>query len=501
MTTTQDIVAKLWNLCHVLRDDGMTYHEYVTELTFLLFLKMMEETGAARSSFPKGYRWDDLAAQEGVEQLDFYRALLRRTWATEGVASRVQAIFTNARHRAAQAHEPQEAGRQPSTSSTGSPPARKGLGDLYEGLAGEERQREEVRRRAVFHAAPADRLHGPPDQAAAGRDHPGPGGRHRRLPVAADRYIKERHRRSVRPDRGAAELPAQASAYVGVELVPDTHRLCLMNLMLHGIEGDMVLGDTLSPEGAGLPKADLILTNPPFGTKKGGGRPTRDDFTYRHLEQAARLPRSTSIRALKPGGRAAVVVPDNVLFEEGTGRSIRADLMDKCDLHTILRLPTGIFYAQGVKTNVLFFTRGKTDKGNTKAVWVYDLRTNMPAFGKTRPLTREHFAEFEKAFGDDPYGKAERNDQGEEGRFRCFTRDDIAERGDNLDITWLRDDERGRRQPDRPGDHRRRDHRTPAHGAGGDGGADGRTGRRGTGGDENGLGGGRMTADLPQVGR
>ncbi len=137
-----------------------------------------------------------------------------------------------------------------------------------------------------------------------------------------------------------------------------------------------------------------------------------------------------------------MVLPDNVLFEDGDGPGVRADLMDKCDLHTILRLPTGIFYAQGVKTNVLFFTRGEEDKGNTKAVWVYDLRTNMPSFGKRTPFTREHFAEFETAFGNDPYGKAKRNDQGEAGRFRCFTREEIAKRGDNLDISWLRDERR-----------------------------------------------------------
>ena len=114
--------------------------------------------------------------------------------------------------------------------------------------------------------------------------------------------------------------------------------------------------------------------------------------------------------------------------------------MQLCDLHTILRLPTGIFYAQGVKTNVLFFTRGKTDKANTKAVWVYDLRANMPAFGKTRPLTVADFDAFETAFGDNPYGKAARADQGEAGRFRCFTREQIKERNDNLDIAWLRDE-------------------------------------------------------------
>ena len=144
------------------------------------------------------------------------------------------------------------------------------------------------------------------------------------------------------------------------------------------------------------------------------------------------------MRALQPGGRAAVVVPDNVLFEDNTGRRLRTWVMELCDVHTILRLPTGIFYALGVKTNVLFFTRGKTDKANTKAVWVYDLRNQMEAFGKTRPLTAADFAEFEKAFGNDPLGKAKRKDQGEEGRFRCFTREEIRGRNDSLDIGWLR---------------------------------------------------------------
>ena len=145
------------------------------------------------------------------------------------------------------------------------------------------------------------------------------------------------------------------------------------------------------------------------------------------------------VRALKPGGRAAVVVPDNVLFEDNVGRRLRTWMMDLCDLHTILRLPTGIFYAIGVKTNVLFFTRGKTDKGNTKGVWVYDMRANMEAFGKTRPLTVADFEPFEKAFGKDPHGKSRRQDQGEEGRFRFYSREQIAERADSLNLSWLKD--------------------------------------------------------------
>jgi type I restriction enzyme M protein len=200
-----------------------------------------------------------------------------------------------------------------------------------------------------------------------------------------------------------------------------------------------MVGDTLGSDGQGLPPATLILTNPPFGTKKGGGLPSRTDFTFPTSNKQFCFLQHI-YRALKPGGRAAVVLPDNVLFEGNVGKQIRADLMDKCNLHTILRLPTGIFYAQGVKTNVLFFTRGSSDRGNTKEVWVYDLRANMPAFGKRTPLTREHFAEFEEAYGADALGLALRTAMGPEGRWQCFSREEIAAGGDSLDLAWLKDD-------------------------------------------------------------
>jgi len=259
--------------------------------------------------------------------------------------------------------------------------------------------------------------------------------------IAANHYL----RKHTNPDgwTEAQQKKYHGSTFYGMEHVQDTHRLALMNLMLHGIDGGIRYGDTLSPEGQALPKATLILTNPPFGTKKGGGLPSRDDFTYpTSNKQFAFL--QHIYRGLKANGRAAVVLPDNVLFESNVGTDIRRDLMDKCNLHTILRLPTGIFYAQGVKTNVLFFTRGEKDKDNTKEVWVYDLRANMPQYGKRTQLTREHFAEFEATFGDDPLGGAKalakRKDTGEEGRFRKFTREQIAARGDSLDIAWLKDD-------------------------------------------------------------
>jgi len=224
-----------------------------------------------------------------------------------------------------------------------------------------------------------------------------------------------------------------------------------MNTLLHGMEGDaegvVHLGNALGQSGANLPKVDLILSNPPFGTAKGGGGPTRDDLTYKTSnKQLAFL--QHIYRGLKPGGRAAVVLPDNVLFEAGVGTEVRRDLLDKCNLHTILRLPTGIFYAQGVKTNVLFFQKGtqanpRQEQGCTQRVWVYDLRSNMPNFGKRTPFGPGHLKPFEEAYGADANGNSPRAENvegiGELSRFRVFTRADIAARGDSLDISWLKD--------------------------------------------------------------
>jgi type I restriction enzyme M protein len=232
-----------------------------------------------------------------------------------------------------------------------------------------------------------------------------------------------------------------------VELVPGTRRLALMNCLLHGMQGEgegvVLLGNSLGSQGTTLPRADVILSNPPFGTAKGGGGPSRDDLPFvTSNKQLAFL--QHIYRNLKPHGRAAVVLPDNVLFEAGVGTDVRRDLMDKCELHTILRLPTGIFYAQGVKTNVLFFRKGsasnpKQDTGCTQQVWVYDLRSNMPSFGKRTPFGTTHLKPFEDAYGADRDGSSPRVDEGEEGRFRSFTRAQIAERGDSLDISWLKD--------------------------------------------------------------
>ncbi|HJR60317.1 MAG TPA: N-6 DNA methylase, partial [Vicinamibacterales bacterium] len=314
-----------------------------------------------------------------------------------------------------------------------------GLGNLYEGLL--EKNAAEKKSGAGQYFTPRPlidcivRLVQPQPGEVIQDPAAGTGG----FLVAADRYIKDRTDDLYQLKESEAFFQRH-NALVGLELVPDTHRLCLMNLMLHGIESMIASGDTLSPDGERLGKADLIMTNPPFGTKKGGGRPTRTDFSITADISNKQLAFVEHIvRALKPGARAAVVVPDNVLFEDNAGQRLRTWMMELCNVHTLLRLPTGIFYAQGVNTNVVFMTRGNSDKGNTKGVWVYDMRANMEAFGKTRPLKAADFGDFERAFGNDPLGKARRTDSGEEGRFRFFNRQQIRDRNDNLDLAWLRD--------------------------------------------------------------
>jgi type I restriction enzyme M protein len=435
---TREIVAKLWNLCNVLRDDGITYTDYVTELTFLLFLKMLAETGH-EERLPKEHRWAGLLKREGLDLLEYYRQMLLDLGNAKKTKDPVVlAIFTDAQTKLRKPTNLEALTRAIDKLDWFSA-REEGLGNLYEGLL--EKNAAEKKSGAGQYFTPRPlidsmvRLMQPRPGEVVQDPAAGTGG----FLVAADRYIKDRTDDLYKLKESEAFFQRR-NAFVGVELVPDTHRLCLMNLMLHGIESMVADGDTLAPDGERIGKAELILTNPPFGTKKGGGRPTRTDFSVTAATSNKQLAFVEHIvRALKPGGRAAVVIPDNVLFEDGVGRRLRNWMMELCDVHTILRLPTGIFYAQGVKTNVVFLTRGKVDKANTKGVWVYDMRANMNTFGKTKPLTGGDFEPFEKAYGKDPLGKSKRKDQGEVGRFRLFTREDIAARSDNLDITWLRD--------------------------------------------------------------
>ncbi len=442
--TQNDIVQKLWNLCDVLRDDGINYSDYVTELVLLLFIKMEYEntqTGVLQQhKLPEYARWDVLTKLSGISLLNHYRqTLLKLSLDNDPL---IAAIYADAQTRLREPRHLEQLIRALDAIDWFSA-QKDGLGDLYEGLL--EKNANETKSGAGQYFTPRPLIDSIIALIApkAGETIQDPAAGTAGFLIAADSYIKAQTDDLF--DLNDKQQAFQRNhAYLGMELVPGTRRLALMNCLLHGMEGDnegvVHLGNTLGSAGSHLPKADIMLSNPPFGTAKGGGGPTRDDLTFdTSNKQLAFL--QHIYRHLKDGGRAAVVLPDNVLFEAGVGTDIRRDLMDKCELHTILRLPTGIFYAQGVKTNVLFF-RKVSDKAtaSTQQVWVYDLRANMPKFGKRTPLTRGHFAEFEAAYGTVPHGACERRDQGDTGRFRVFSRDWIRERGDSLDISWLKDD-------------------------------------------------------------
>ncbi len=426
----QDIVQKLWNLCNVLRDDGITYHQYVTELTYLLFMKMMKETNN-EGILPEEYRWDTLTDKHGLTLQQHYRQLLLDL-GNQGNET-IKQIYMNA---TSNINEPKNLEKIITSIDQLDWYSAKeeGLGDLYEGLL--EKNASETKSGAGQYFTPRPlidvivKLVDPQPGERCNDPAAGTFG----FMIAADRHVRSKTDDYFDLGEKEAEFQKQ-QAFTGVELVKDTHRLAMMNAMLHDIHGEIILGDTLSDDGANLKNFDVIMTNPPFGTKQGGERPTRDDLTFTTTNKQLNFLQHI-YRALRANGvaRAAVVLPDNVLFESGVGAKIRADLMDKCNLHTILRLPTGIFYAQGVKTNVLFFTREKTDKDSTKQVWIYDMRTNMPSFGKRTPLTVAHFDAFVAAYS------AEDRTKVEDERWNVFTREEILKKDDSLDIGLIADE-------------------------------------------------------------
>ena len=424
--TNNEIVAKLWNLCNVLRDDGITYHQYVTELTYILFLKMAKETDT-EAGIPEEYRWDKLASKDGLELKRFYEELLRVLG--EDCTGRIQEIYNGARSNI---EEPANL-KKIITNIDGLDwysAKEEGLGNLYEGLL--EKNANEKKSGAGQYFTPRVLIDVMTELIA-----PQPGERCNDpacgtfgFMIAADTYVKEHTNELFDLDEDQQRFQ-KYEAFTGGELVHETHRLALMNAMLHDIEGKIYLCDTLTNQGKVMNGFDVVLTNPPFGNKKGGERANRDDFTFQTSNKQLNFLQHI-YRSLKTDGnaRAAVVIPDIP-----SEKDILGDLMNKCNLHTVLRLPTGIFYAQGVKTNVLFFTRGISDRNNTHNVWIYDMRTNMPSFGKRNPLKKEHFDNFVKA-----YLAEDRNTINDE-RWNCFTRSEIEEKGNIFDCGLIQSDD------------------------------------------------------------
>lgn len=479
--SNNEIVQKLWNLCDVLRDDGINYSDYVTELVLLLFIKMVHENTEAETLdkhiLPEGCRWSDLNSKSGLNLLNDYKQILLKLSTGKDAEGKlvhadplITAIYADAQTRLREPRHLEQLIRSLDQIDWFSA-QKDGLGDLYEGLL--EKNAGETKSGAGQYFTPRALIN---SMVRCIKPRPGeviqdPAAGTAGFLIAADQYIKANTDDLY--DLSDKERVFQKNkAFIGVELVPSTRRLALMNCLLHGMEGDekgvVHQGNALGMAGQSLAKADIILANPPFGTSKGGEASiTRDDLTYNTSnKQLAFL--QHIYRNLKPGGRAAVVLPDNVLFEAGIGADVRRDLMNKCNLHTILRLPTGIFYAQGVKTNVLFFTKGTDadkyqEENCTENVWVYDLRTNMPSFGKRTPFTEQHLQPFETVYGEDPHGLSPRTEgewsfnaeesevaDSEENknadqhqatsRWRKFSREWIrTAKSDSLDISWLKD--------------------------------------------------------------
>ena len=422
-----DVVSKLWGFCNTLRHDGINYGDYIEQLTYLLFLKMSEEKGL---EIPAGYDWASLRERSGVDLLNHYVQTLTRLSEEKGILGK---IFTGALSRF---REPVNLKKLialiDETEWSALDVDLKG--DAYEGLlqkyaaeqkgAGQFFTLRPLIRSIVrclkpdIREAPDFTIHDPAS---------GTGGF---LIGAAEWMLKTSQGRLSRED----QIRLKRQAYSGGELVLETRRLALMNLYLHEVEGEVHYGDSIA-EGDHGRRYNVILTNPPFGTKGAGEVPNRDDFTIVTSNKQLNFIQHV-LTILKPGGRAAMVLPDNVLFEENAGRDVRALLMQDAQLHTVLRLPVGTFtpYSPGVKANVFFFRKGLP----TDEVWFYDARTNVPKVTKRQPLTEDSFADFVSAYGPDPTPKPDSRAESE--RFRCFRRNEIAKRDDNLDIFWLKDE-------------------------------------------------------------
>jgi type I restriction enzyme M protein len=432
------ISKRIWTLCHVLRDDGIVYHKYLSELTYLLFLKVAAEIGR-EDLLPIGCRWADLSKHAGKGMLSHYRKMLT-TLGEDAPDHVVREIF-----------------RFPTTVFSHDENLQKvvhgidaldwheakadGLGAIYEGLL--QRSASEARSGAGQYFTPRSlvdamvRVLRPQLGETIQDPAAGTGG----FLISAQEHIVATNKRS--------DYEASPPVYQAVEIESDTYRLCLMNMFLHGMKGHVLHGDALTDDVEKLSAPDVIIANPPFGSSAGGARARRSDLPFPTSNKQLLFLQHIYL-ALKPGGRAAVVLPDNVLFEEGVGRRVRKHLLDTCDVHTLLRLPAGIFYAADVKTSVLMFSRPREGEPETSQVWVYDLRTNMPRFRKGRQLTPEVFSEFVDLFGPDPLGRGSRSEAASE-RFKPFSRKEIADREDNLDLRWLAEgvpEELDDREPD-----------------------------------------------------
>ena len=452
MTTSSSVGQKLWNYCNVLRDAGLSYGDYLEQLTYLIFLKMMHERTQPPHTFlpgyepppiPEGYDWPNLLARDGDDLEAHYRNTLdtlARQPGTLGV------IFGKAQNRIQEPAMLTRLIKDLIDSENWLALSADVKGDAYESLL--ERNAQDVKTGAGQYFTPRPLIQAIVDVV---RPQPniticdpacGTGG----FLLAAHDYVVS-HNTSM--DQGQKEH-LKNSALHGWEIVDGAARLGAMNLYLRGIGGDktnIVVDDSLRTQPGVY--FDVVLTNPPFGRKSSltfvntEGESERESLVVERPDFWAatsnkQLNFVQHVRTLlKNDGRAAVVVPDNVLFEGGAGETVRRHLLDECDVHTLLRLPTGVFYAQGVKANVLFFDRKPASETPwTRDLWIYDLRTNRHFTLKANPLTRAHLDDFVAC-----YNPEDRLERRETEHFHRFRYEDLVKRDKvNLDIFWLRDD-------------------------------------------------------------
>ena len=417
-----DVVAKLWDFCNYLRHEGITYGNYIEQLTYLLFLKMAKEK---ESELPKGCTWDDLIKKSGSELLEKYSSILQTLGKQKGMLGD---IFARSRSEFSNPTNLKKLLNLIDEIDWFSLPVDV-KGAAYEGLlekfASEEKGAGEyftprILIQTIVNCVKPDfrnyddfTIHDPAC---------GTGG----FLIGAFEWIKKQTKGGSKlsiPDRNRL----LKKTFSGMDNVVMTRRLALMNCFLHSIEPTIHFGDSLG-EGLHLKHSyNIILTNPPFGSRGAGGAPTRDDFLVKTSNKQLNFVQHI-IKILKIGGKSAVVIPDNVLFDT-TGKKIREHLLKTCNLHTILRLPEGTFqpYA-GVRANVLFFTKGKP----TEEVWYYDLRTNIENINKGNPLTKKLFEDFEKSYNS--------NQRKSSKRFKKITLNEIEENNFNLDISIMEDE-------------------------------------------------------------
>ncbi len=438
------IVQRLWNYCNVLRDDGVSYGDYVEQLTYLLFLKMADEQSkppfSKPSVIPDGLDWQSLTRKDGDDLEVHYRHILDSLGKESGMLG---VIFRKSQNKI------QDPAKLKRLVELINDETWMGLdvdikGEIYEGLL--QKNAEDVKSGAGQYFTPRPLTRAmvevvrPEPMMTICDPASGTGG----FFLASHAYIEKKQLDKKQKDF------LKTKTFKGWEIVDSTARLCVMNLYLHGIGGEdspIVVADSLASEPS--EHFDFVMTNPPFGKKSsitivnGEGKADRESITYERQDfwattsnkQLNFLQHVKSL--LKMNGKAAIVVPDNVLFEGGAGETVRRKLLHECDVHTLLRLPTGIFYAQGVKANFLFFYRKPaSEKPWTEKLWIYDLRTNMHFTLKTNTLKHEDLADFIKC-----YNPENRRERKESERFKAFTYDELVQRDKaSLDIFWLKDE-------------------------------------------------------------